>query len=51
VQNGTGYILVPIAGAQAGEYKLQLSLTGSVQHIAITDGDGTEYNLYDFPSQ
>lgn len=51
VQNGTGYILVPIAGAQAGEYNLHLGLTGFVQHVAITDGDGTQYALYVFPSQ
>jgi hypothetical protein len=46
VQNGTGYVLVPIAGAQAGEYNLQLSIMGSVQQIDITDGDGTQYALY-----
>jgi hypothetical protein len=45
-KNGTGYILVPIADAQAGDYNLQLGLTGSAQGVSITDGDGTEYALY-----
>jgi len=46
VQNGTGYVMVPISDAQPGEYNLQLALTGSAQSVAIVDGDGTQYALY-----
>ena len=41
--NGSGFYLAELPGAVNGSYQLLLNISGRVDQVTITDGDGIEY--------